>query len=266
MGPLSLLLSWERAAGAGPDPRAHGPQIMDEIKQGIQYVFQTENALTLAISGSGHCALEAALFNILEPGDSFLVGVNGVWGQRAADIGERIGKTRGRGWGVGARFTLPHSFLPPAQVKPADPPPRPRSPSWPLPRRAHPPSCLHLPAGPAAAFSKQTSGCLRDPHLPGSRSLRTGVSGERGETALRGACQFQHKPQSPCSSPGAPSITPALRQDRVSEAEMPSQDLRSSPLSGAARYRGTDKVLTVRVNFPAERQEPKAGACGGFND
>uniref|UniRef100_A0A452U1Q7 Alanine--glyoxylate aminotransferase n=1 Tax=Ursus maritimus TaxID=29073 RepID=A0A452U1Q7_URSMA len=34
-------------------------QIMDEIKQGIQYVFQTENALTLAISGSGHCALEA---------------------------------------------------------------------------------------------------------------------------------------------------------------------------------------------------------------
>ncbi|XP_036713977.1 serine--pyruvate aminotransferase [Balaenoptera musculus] len=66
-------------------------QIMDEIKQGIQYVFQTWNPLTLAISGSGHCALEAALFNLLEPGDSFLVGVNGVWGQRAQDIGERIG-------------------------------------------------------------------------------------------------------------------------------------------------------------------------------
>lgn len=66
-------------------------QIMDEIKQGIQYVFQTKNPLTLAISGSGHCALEAALFNILEPGDSFLVGVSGIWGQRAVDIGERIG-------------------------------------------------------------------------------------------------------------------------------------------------------------------------------
>ncbi|XP_059963075.1 alanine--glyoxylate aminotransferase [Mesoplodon densirostris] len=66
-------------------------QIMDEIKQGIQYVFQTRNPLTLAISGSGHCALEAALFNLLEPGDSFLVGVNGVWGQRAQDIGGRIG-------------------------------------------------------------------------------------------------------------------------------------------------------------------------------
>ncbi|XP_008592886.1 PREDICTED: serine--pyruvate aminotransferase [Galeopterus variegatus] len=66
-------------------------QVMDEIKQGIQYVFQTKNPLTLAISGSGHCALEAALINLLEPGDSFLVGANGIWGQRAVDIGERIG-------------------------------------------------------------------------------------------------------------------------------------------------------------------------------
>lgn len=66
-------------------------QIMDDIKQGIQYVFQTRNPLTLAVSGSGHCAMETALFNILEPGDSFLVGANGIWGQRAAEIAERIG-------------------------------------------------------------------------------------------------------------------------------------------------------------------------------
>ncbi|XP_020038656.1 alanine--glyoxylate aminotransferase [Castor canadensis] len=66
-------------------------QIMDEIKQGIQYVFQTQNPLTLVVTGSGHCALETALFNLLEPGDSFLVGSNGIWGQRAAEIGERIG-------------------------------------------------------------------------------------------------------------------------------------------------------------------------------
>ncbi|KAM8789330.1 alanine--glyoxylate aminotransferase [Rhynchonycteris naso] len=66
-------------------------QIMDEIKQGIQYLFQTRNRLTLAISGSGHAALEAALMSVLEPGDSFLVGVNGLWGQRAAEIGERVG-------------------------------------------------------------------------------------------------------------------------------------------------------------------------------
>lgn len=65
---------------------------MDEIKQGIQYVFQTRNPLTLVVSGSGHCAMETALFNLLEPGDSFLVGTNGIWGIRAAEIAERIGK------------------------------------------------------------------------------------------------------------------------------------------------------------------------------
>lgn len=65
---------------------------MDEIKQGIQYVFQTRNPLTLVVSGSGHCAMETALFNLLEPGDSFLVGTNGIWGMRAAEVAERIGK------------------------------------------------------------------------------------------------------------------------------------------------------------------------------
>lgn len=70
---------------------------MDEIKQGIQYAFQTRNPTTLAVSGSGHCALEVALFNLLEPGDSFLVGANGMWGQRAVEIGERVGK-EGQGW------------------------------------------------------------------------------------------------------------------------------------------------------------------------
>ena len=88
---------------------------MDEIKQGIQYVFQTRNPLSLAISGSGHCALEAALFNLLEPGDSFLVGVSGIWGQRAQDIAERIGKRRGGG-GVALHCVLPKASC--ASMKP----------------------------------------------------------------------------------------------------------------------------------------------------
>ncbi|XP_019398587.1 PREDICTED: serine--pyruvate aminotransferase isoform X2 [Crocodylus porosus] len=66
-------------------------QIMDEIKLGIQYAFQTQNPLTLAISGSGHCAMEAALMNTVERGDVVLVAVNGIWGERAADISERLG-------------------------------------------------------------------------------------------------------------------------------------------------------------------------------
>ncbi|NXT19940.1 SPYA protein, partial [Syrrhaptes paradoxus] len=66
-------------------------QVMDEIKAGIQYAFQTQNQLTLAISGSGHCAMEAALLNLLESGDTALVAVNGIWGQRAAEIARRLG-------------------------------------------------------------------------------------------------------------------------------------------------------------------------------
>ncbi|XP_051482298.1 alanine--glyoxylate aminotransferase [Apus apus] len=66
-------------------------QVMDEIKAGIQYAFQTRNPLTLAISGTGHCAMEAALLNLLEQGDTALVAINGIWGQRAAEIGRRLG-------------------------------------------------------------------------------------------------------------------------------------------------------------------------------
>ena len=66
-------------------------QIMDEVKEGIQYAFQTKNSLTLAISGTGHAGMEAALCNLVEPGDVVLVGVNGIWGERASDIAARQG-------------------------------------------------------------------------------------------------------------------------------------------------------------------------------
>ncbi|MGH0175352.1 UNVERIFIED_CONTAM: hypothetical protein FKN15_070512 [Acipenser sinensis] len=66
-------------------------EIMDDIKKGIQYAFQTKNELTMAISGSGHVAMEAALYNAVERGETVLMGVNGIWGERAADISERMG-------------------------------------------------------------------------------------------------------------------------------------------------------------------------------
>nr|KAG5704757.1 hypothetical protein BaRGS_005213 [Batillaria attramentaria] len=43
--------------------------IMDQVKQGIQYAFQTQNEWTFAISGSGHAAMEAVVANLLEPGE-----------------------------------------------------------------------------------------------------------------------------------------------------------------------------------------------------
>ncbi|XP_074655908.1 alanine--glyoxylate aminotransferase-like isoform X2 [Tubulanus polymorphus] len=64
---------------------------MDDIKAGIQYVFQTQNDLTLAVSGTGHAGMEAACCNLVEPGDVILVATNGIWGERFADMVDRCG-------------------------------------------------------------------------------------------------------------------------------------------------------------------------------
>lgn len=64
---------------------------MDQIKSGIKYAFQTQNRMTLAVSGPGHAAMECAIFNSVEPGESVLIAVNGIWGERAAEIAQRIG-------------------------------------------------------------------------------------------------------------------------------------------------------------------------------
>ena len=64
---------------------------MDDIKAGLQYVFQTRNRLTLAISASGHGGMEACLGNLLERGEKVLIAKCGLWGERAADMAIRIG-------------------------------------------------------------------------------------------------------------------------------------------------------------------------------
>lgn len=69
-------------------------KIMDDVKAGIQYAFQTKNPVTLAISGTGHAGMEAALVNLVERGDVVLVGVNGIWGERASDMANRQGKKK----------------------------------------------------------------------------------------------------------------------------------------------------------------------------
>lgn len=64
---------------------------MNDIKKGIQYIFQTENNMTISMSGSGHAAMECAIFNAVEPGESVLIAINGIWGERVAEIAERMG-------------------------------------------------------------------------------------------------------------------------------------------------------------------------------
>lgn len=64
---------------------------MNDIKRGIQYAFQTQNNMTISMSGSGHAAMECAVFNTVEPGENVLIAINGIWGERVAEIAERMG-------------------------------------------------------------------------------------------------------------------------------------------------------------------------------
>ena len=65
--------------------------LMDEVQERLRRAFKTDNPFTVSISGTGSAGMEAALINLIEPGDEVLVCVNGVFGARMADIVERCG-------------------------------------------------------------------------------------------------------------------------------------------------------------------------------
>jgi alanine-glyoxylate transaminase/serine-glyoxylate transaminase/serine-pyruvate transaminase len=65
--------------------------LMDETQNLLRYAFQTENRLTLAVSGTGSAGMEAVVVNLIEPGDRMLVCVNGVFGSRMVDVAQRAG-------------------------------------------------------------------------------------------------------------------------------------------------------------------------------
>ncbi len=65
--------------------------IMDEIRAMLRAVFRTENELTMPMSGTGSAGMETCMANLLEPGDRVLVGVNGVFGTRMAEVARRCG-------------------------------------------------------------------------------------------------------------------------------------------------------------------------------
>ena len=77
-------------------------EIMDGTQDLLRYVFETENQLTIPISGTGTAAMETAVANMVEPGDSVIVCTNGYFGMRIADMAARYGaevRTLSRPWG-----------------------------------------------------------------------------------------------------------------------------------------------------------------------
>lgn len=66
-------------------------QMMDEVKELLQYAFQTKNELTMPISAPGSAGMEACFANLVEPGDKVVVCQNGVFGGRMKENVERCG-------------------------------------------------------------------------------------------------------------------------------------------------------------------------------
>ena len=65
--------------------------LMDEVKQLLQYVFQTNNTLTMPISAPGSAGMESVFVNLIEPGDKVIVCQNGVFGGRMQQNVQRCG-------------------------------------------------------------------------------------------------------------------------------------------------------------------------------
>ena len=77
--------------------------LLDETCDRLRTVFRTANPLTLPISGTGSAGMEAAFVNLVGPGDTVVVGVNGLFGQRMVDVAGRCGAdvvTVETGWGT----------------------------------------------------------------------------------------------------------------------------------------------------------------------
>jgi alanine-glyoxylate transaminase/serine-glyoxylate transaminase/serine-pyruvate transaminase len=65
--------------------------MMGELQILLRSVFRTENRITYPVSASGSGAIEASVFNVLEPGDECIVCVNGAFSERMAIIADRTG-------------------------------------------------------------------------------------------------------------------------------------------------------------------------------
>jgi alanine-glyoxylate transaminase/serine-glyoxylate transaminase/serine-pyruvate transaminase len=65
--------------------------LLDETNERLRQVFRTHNPLTFPVSGTGSAGMETAFVNVVEPGDTVVVGVNGVFGSRMCDVAARAG-------------------------------------------------------------------------------------------------------------------------------------------------------------------------------
>jgi alanine-glyoxylate transaminase/serine-glyoxylate transaminase/serine-pyruvate transaminase len=95
MGPgPSEVSARVRAAAARPtlghlDPAFQA--LMEEVKAGLAAVFRAPDHACIPLPGPGTAGMEAAMLNLLEPGDVAVVAINGLFGGRMAEMAARAG-------------------------------------------------------------------------------------------------------------------------------------------------------------------------------
>lgn len=65
--------------------------VLDELSELLRLVFQTEDGLAIALPGTGSAGMQAGLNSLLEPGDTVVICSCGYFGERMADMAERLG-------------------------------------------------------------------------------------------------------------------------------------------------------------------------------
>jgi alanine-glyoxylate transaminase/serine-glyoxylate transaminase/serine-pyruvate transaminase len=98
LGPGPSPVSSRVTAALGAPARSHlDPEmvaLLDDLRARLARVFQApDGALTLAVSGTGTSAMEAAIANLVEPGTRALAIVTGYFGDRLAQMLARYGAT-----------------------------------------------------------------------------------------------------------------------------------------------------------------------------
>ena len=68
--------------------------IMDEVTDLLRGLFQTRNRATFALPATGGSGMDATLINLLEPGDTVVLGRAGFFANRMVDIAERIASSQ----------------------------------------------------------------------------------------------------------------------------------------------------------------------------
>jgi alanine-glyoxylate transaminase/serine-glyoxylate transaminase/serine-pyruvate transaminase len=65
--------------------------LLDEVSDRLRFAWRTANPLTFALSGTGSAGMEASFVNVVAPGDTAVVGVNGAFGERMCEVARRCG-------------------------------------------------------------------------------------------------------------------------------------------------------------------------------